>query len=101
MYLSSPVVVEPGSVAGYDDVMSLLGHVVLVEVRAFHWFTLHAWRAFLLLLLEHKRTLMLIYSFTGIMFPSFPALLQTALPFLLFPWTHPLARLFKSKNKGK
>lgn len=28
----SPVVIEPGSVARYDDVMGLLRHIVLVEV---------------------------------------------------------------------
>lgn len=27
-----PVVVEPGSIAWYDDVVGLLGHVVLVKV---------------------------------------------------------------------
>lgn len=49
-----PIVVEPGGVARDDDVMSLLGHVVLVEVGAFHWFPLHARRALLLLLPGHK-----------------------------------------------
>lgn len=48
-----PVVVEPGSVAWYDDVVGLLSHVVLMKVWALHRFTLHTGRAFLLFLFEH------------------------------------------------
>lgn len=47
---SLPVVIEPGGVARYNDVMGLLRHVVLVKVRAFYRFTLHTRGAFLLLL---------------------------------------------------
>lgn len=47
-----PVVVEPGGVARYDNVVGLLGHVVLVKVGAFHWFTLHTRGAFFLLLFK-------------------------------------------------
>lgn len=58
-----PVVIEPGSVARYNNVMSLLRHIVLVKVRAFHRFTLHTRRAFLLLLFQHKHTLKMTFGF--------------------------------------
>lgn len=49
----SPVVIKPGSVARYNDVVGLLSYVVLMKVWAFHGFTLHARRALLLLLQKH------------------------------------------------
>lgn len=49
-----PVVVKPGSVTWYDDVMCLLRHVVFVKVRAFDRFPLNTRGALFLLLREHK-----------------------------------------------
>lgn len=53
----SPVVIEPGSVARYNDVMGLLGHVVLVEVGAFYRLTLQTRGTFLLLLVPETKHL--------------------------------------------
>lgn len=92
-FLFSPVVVEPGSVARYNNVMSLLSHVVLVKVRALHRFTLHTRGALLLLLFSHKHAVKMIYRCTVLTEIYFSALLQVTLPCLLFPWPHPLARL--------
>lgn len=51
-----PVVVEPGSVAGNYDMVSLFRHVILVQVRTFYRFTLNAWGTLLFLLQTHKQT---------------------------------------------
>lgn len=42
--------------------MGLLSHIVLVKVRAFHRFTLHTRRSFLLLLFQRKHTLKTIHG---------------------------------------
>lgn len=45
-----PVIVKPGSVAGDDDVVSLLGHIVLVQVRVLGLLPLVPGTVFILIL---------------------------------------------------
>lgn len=48
--MTIPVIVKPGGVAGNDDVVGLLGHVVLMEVRILRLLPLVPRTVFILIL---------------------------------------------------